>query len=899
MSLPAHSPRTVPLKLNPDRTALPNPAPRPAPSTGPSRLRLLSARFVPPCGGASVVDGDRRRPWGLPDAGSATAAPSTVPPGGERRARQKRDALRRFGRRSEHHSLQLRHRHTHGLPPHAYFTLCPDRIRPMVLEYVGRPRPVRAWRGVFGLWLLSTAAFAQAPQTHPPDHPDVVIMGTPLRRAITGGTAAADSSGRVSTTPDNQILVELTPGDLGPAHRFDLNGRTVIFTPDGHGGYSRSVRSVVWEENIGSAVTDGTEILFRSFMFDFAGHRWGSFFVSQLGLITFGEPLTYSYENDRFSTLPETARKFVTTPTISPLFKPTLGRHAWSDKYSIGQHVAASSDRVVVTWVTTEAFDFYVHGVPPDEPSRFQVVLAADGSIRFNYADVDIGDGIVGLFDASGIERGALLAHLADLTDSELPGHLDVLDAALFATNADPAVILEFTLRAPIPDPSAGEYYSYSLHFDTDEPYWNHPLDWSDEDAFWGIHVGAGGEYTVRGEGVRQFLAGRGQPRISLLADASVLDGGRRRVTAMAVAGAAHFRNDQWLQGEDDFRGLLEFRVGGGEEGVDLSVSDNRSSPEQFEVFHYRSAPDLDRVACSVIDVLGDEFDLLVFHSEFRVDSQEGGAGFLQYWTNINVKGIGDLWDSVAPCGSAQLKGRWSAPVWMKSINVLDATSPEDHRFDFGSMFFAHEFTHTWTAYASRAKAGRQREPLHGNYCRCHWRFDLHAPAAFPWSADEARSVMGGRFWREKGDGTFTPLNNYYDGGHSWLDLYMMGLASANEVPDMFILRNARPVNAADPDGPHTGEKEVVSIEQIVAAEGRRIPPAEGAQRDFNAGFVYLLAPGRTPNARLLQVHAEYRDKVTEHWSHITGGRSRMTTRAPGVAQRSLSGDGSASWRSR
>ena len=267
--------------------------------------------------------------------------------------------------------------------------------------------------------------------------------------------------------------------------------------------------------------------------------------------------------------------------------------------------------------------------------------------------------------------------------------------------------------------------------------------------------------------------------------------------------------DDSWVQADGPSRMTDVELVVDGTQMTDLSAPDSGFSPHHAETFHYQSAPDLDRVVCSLIDVLGDEFDLLVFHSEFRVDSQEGGAGFLQYWKNINVEGLGDLWGSVAPCGSAQLKGRWSAPVWMKSINVLDATSPEGRRFDFGSMFFAHEFTHMWTAYASMVKAGRQRESLYGNYCRCHWRFDLHAPAAFPYSADEARSVMGGRFWRENGDGTFTPLNNYYAGGHSWLDLYMMGLASASEVPDMFILRDARPVNAGSLGGPHTGEEEL------------------------------------------------------------------------------------------
>ncbi len=185
--------------------------------------------------------------------------------------------------------------------------------------------------------------------------------------------------------------MELLPPDTASANLFDLSGRTLLFTPDGHGGYSRSVQSVAWEDDVGSAVADGEEIRFQSFMFDFAGQSWGSFFVSARGVITFGERLTYShYEaENRLGTMREVASKFVTTPTISALYKPYLGGWVgdeWTETYGATQHVSNSPDRVVVTWTTTEPVK-YVHGLPPDAPSRFQVVLRDDGSVTFNYRD--------------------------------------------------------------------------------------------------------------------------------------------------------------------------------------------------------------------------------------------------------------------------------------------------------------------------------------------------------------------------------------------------------------------------------------------------------------------------------------------------------------------------------
>lgn len=57
--------------------------------------------------------------------------------------------------------------------------------------------------------------------------------------AFPGDTARTSAIDGISTTVDNQILVELMPEDTTPANLFDLNERTLVFTPDGEGGYSR------------------------------------------------------------------------------------------------------------------------------------------------------------------------------------------------------------------------------------------------------------------------------------------------------------------------------------------------------------------------------------------------------------------------------------------------------------------------------------------------------------------------------------------------------------------------------------------------------------------------------------------------------------------------------------
>ena len=679
----------------------------------------------------------------------------------------------------------------------------------------------------------------------------------------------------ISTTVDHQILVELKPEDTQPANLFDLNERTLVFTPDGRGGYSRDVRSLEWEQTLGTDVTlewekfqDGVEVEFGDFEFDYAGRRWNSVFMSKHGLLTFGAPLEYSKHFWAWrAPMSERAEWLATTPTISALYKPAFGGLYGRDPLA-SQFVARFPDRVVVTWFASE-YDAYRVDVP-DHAERFQTVLYADGAIQFNYGRITVRDGVVGLF-SDVVEKGDLIAFVADATDPGLPGHLDLLEVALYETDAD-TVILEFTTREPIPEPTTG-FYNYRLFFDTDPPY---SQDSSDIDLVWKIEIG--GDHSVWGGNSR---TGDRPNRIELVADIGDLQG----LSASVWAGAHEYDdNRSFVRGDGTTSVSLRLPTMA---PVDLSAPDRRSSRTQREVFHHRILPEMAAIACRIIENLGDRFDLFFFYNEFRYDLNKTG------WRghDIGVSGTGRKWEA-APCGDGRLMG-----LYQRVVRIQQAGGRihdwRNANFEGDLTLFAHELTHSWTAYLSYVKSNGARGRLFADSfadgCRCHWRGELHAPAAFPWGGEEAHSLMmggeGGGFWRDNGDGTFTAITDFGGAsGLSWLDLYAMGLVEASEVPDLFVLRNLEPAPGNDnprPSGYYRGtfyaDKEIISIDQIVAAEGPREPPAARSRKEFNTGFVYLLEPGQTPAPEPLQLHKDYIDRVIEYWSHVTGGRSRIT----------------------
>ena len=86
--------------------------------------------------------------------------------------------------------------------------------------------------------------------------------------------------------------------------------------------------------------------------------------------------------------------------------------------------------------------------------------------------------------------------------------------------------------------------------------------------------------------------------------------------------------------------------------------------------------------------------------------------------------------------------------------------------------------------------------------------------------------------------------------GYSYLDLYLMGLISAAEVPDFFVLKNLVGVGKdANGEPIFKAERTKVTIRDVIAAEGPRSPDVDRSQREFNTGIV-VVEHGTSPSRR-------------------------------------------------
>lgn len=710
--------------------------------------------------------------------------------------------------------------------------------------------------------------------------------------------APGDSIGKVSTQGD-LIVMELDEGALGKANLFDLVGRTLHFKPQGS-RYHVENEALQWDPDFGSELT-GAEVTLRQFGFPFSGQSWNSFHVGRTGSIRFGAeqqnipfpggPGDGGVSIGRFEPLAEAASRLIdSAPAICVFFKPRMSGH---------HYVKELADRVVITWDLTEPFGNIQDFTWFKTINRFQAVLHRDGSIDMSYKELAAKDAIVGVYPVlSGPEK--TLASINAEPHPTLAANLDVRNLKLAIVDG---VLLRLSLetRGPVAegDPAI-DGITYRVRFAPKQPNPTTP-DLAHPQAVW----------TVRG--LARYVR---SPRYVAFGPGTF-----RRVQVASNTIIMQGVVPQELRKTENITVSAEVAAPGSPEPVErlppqavrltgirnpevhLSSLSRKDEPFPvvYESFHYLSLPRPKDLSCTVIKALGDKFDFIAYYSDFRIDNQEAGTPS-DGPKGGDVLGTGEnQHDLEAYCTQRRFQWGYVQPVYVGSNQMQemppdDAPIGSDHDitfytrqlqesspdgkvrpYNYAMSQLGHEMGHRWAAFVS-AKVNGETIPLGP----VHWARGLQAPVAFPYQRPTEASAMGGGVWQDNFDGTYTQLDDDYyvpATGYSYLDLYLMGLISAAEVPDFFILKNLVPAGK-DTNG-HAifkADRTKVTIQDVIAAEGPRSPDVAHSQRKFNTGIVLVVEHGQAPSHDLVERANAIRQRWIDYWATTTGHRATMTT---------------------
>ena len=257
-----------------------------------------------------------------------------------------------------------------------------------------------------------------------------------------------------------------------------------------------------------------------------------------------------------------------------------------------------------------------------------------------------------------------------------------------------------------------------------------------------------------------------------------------------------------------------------------------------------------------------DEYDFLVIFSNFDFQMPEPDAKAFYLHIKNDIRGIGQqIFDNSSLFGS---NGKLQGTIDMGNISAL-TTDSLDPNFESSLDILSHELMHRWGSYAKFMTAqGVVSTALLGKDMS-HWSFLLNSYA----------SLLYGNQWQDNGNSTFTSIaaRKYY----SPLDLYLMGFIDKSQVPPMLLIDNPDidPKQMPETGSTITGTPTFVTIDDIIAAEGERIPGPSESQKTFKSAYIFLTAPGTFTGDELYGIE-NIRNGWVTRYSVLSDGKGIM-----------------------
>jgi hypothetical protein len=440
-------------------------------------------------------------------------------------------------------------------------------------------------------------------------------------------------------------VLTLNEGALGQANMFDLNHRTLRFSPDS-GGYRVENVTLRWDPEFGAELT-APRVSLHNFTFPFSGKTWDSFTAGANGSIAFtaesggggGVPI------GRFDQLQEAARTLLSsTPAICVFTKPRMSGHRYAKE---------TADGILVTWDVTEPYGGIQDFTWMPKINRFQTVLRRDGSIEMSYDQMAARDAIVGVYPLIPTSQERLLETLA--------GEGSIANVKL-STVGGTFLKVRVETRGPIlpaNDPrAAGLQYKVTFGLKPE-------IVWTVRAFARGGRGGGGARYVASGSGVAPAVQTDG----NTLSFQGTL-GSATKVSVSAEVLAAGNSIGRVVATNVAITGIHS-------PAVHLSSLKHGDGPfpAVYESFHYLSLPNYRDLTCSVIQALGDKFDMLAYYSDFRVDNQEAGTpsnGPLGS-TGEAVTGIGATQRGLdGYCSAGRFQWQFIQPVYVGSNQMQE-----------------------------------------------------------------------------------------------------------------------------------------------------------------------------------------------------------------------------------
>ncbi|RMG49204.1 MAG: hypothetical protein D6723_14170 [Acidobacteria bacterium] len=269
----------------------------------------------------------------------------------------------------------------------------------------------------------------------------------------------------------------------------------------------------------------------------------------------------------------------------------------------------------------------------------------------------------------------------------------------------------------------------------------------------------------------------------------------------------------------------------------------------------------------------GDDFDFLVLFGSSTFSHSLAEPGELSFTELVKnaVQGIGlPTFDRTSAFGSG---GRLQAIVVMNRLSDFpDDVNEQIGRTTFTTLgLLARAVGRRWGAYVRFNDGGVPSDALLGRH-RSEWSFFLDSDGSF----------LGGNDWRDLGGNTFRSERATIR--YSPLDQYVMGLRSSAEVPDFFFIDAPTNTGGRDRTSPPeigvtvNGVRRTVSINQIIQAEGQRVPGPGGAPTRFRQAFVLIVPQGETANQADLDKLETIRQAWEAAFSAATENRGTVET---------------------